>query len=124
MTRLRSYRDLVAWQKAMDLTVAVYRATAGFPRTEEFGLRGQMRRAAVSIPSNIAEGYARQTTKDYLRFLRQARGSAAELSTQCEAAMRLGMLPDVCAELERIEEVDRILHGLIEGVKRTKKKPL
>jgi four helix bundle protein len=122
MSDVRSYRDLIAWQKAMDLTVDVYRATDGFPKSEEFGLQGQMRRAAVSIPSNVAEGYARQTTKDYLRFLRMARGSAAELSTQCEVAMRLRLMPSDCTEICAVDEVERILVGLIDGIKRSKRR--
>jgi four helix bundle protein len=120
--KIQSHRDLIAWQRAMDLVVAIYQATAPFPKSEEFGLQGQVRRAAVSIPSNIAEGYARQTTKDYLRFLRQARGSAAELSTQCELSVRLGYLAAPCPEQQLIVDLDRILNRLIAAIKESRKR--
>ena len=78
---VKSYRDLIAWQRARDLVREVYLLTATFPVGERFGLVSQMDRSAVSIPSNIAEGYGRATTQDYLHFLRIARGSAYELET-------------------------------------------
>ena len=83
------YRDLIVWQKAMELVVDVYRLTKEFPPTEIYGLTSQMRRAAVSIPSNIAEGRRRGTEKDNKYFLRVAFGSGAELETQIEIANRL-----------------------------------
>jgi four helix bundle protein len=88
----RSYKDLVAWQKAMDLVTATYRATAGFPRDELFGLTSQLRRAAVSIPSNIAEGQGRLSEKEFRHFLGQARGSLMEAETQLQIAENLGYL--------------------------------
>ena len=88
---VRSYRDLVAWQRARDLVREVYLLTAKFPVGERFGLVSQMDRAAVSVPSNIAEGYGRATTQDYLHFLRIARGSAYELETQLVLAEDLGL---------------------------------
>src|SRR5262245_3618122 len=84
---IQTFRDLIAWQKAMNLAKEIYRLTKAMPASEQFGLTNQMRRAAVSIPSNIAEGYARQSTRDYLKYLRTARGSLAELSTQYELAI-------------------------------------
>ena len=75
---VRSYKDLVAWQKSMDLVTAVYRASQGFPKEEIFGLVSQIRRAAVSVPSNIAEGHARTLKKEFQYFLSNARGSLAE----------------------------------------------
>jgi len=85
----KSYRDLVVWQRAMQLVVAVYEITGQFPPEERFGLTSQMRRAAVSIPSNIAEGRFRGSKKDYLQFLRIAYSSGAEHETQVEIAKRL-----------------------------------
>jgi four helix bundle protein len=87
---MESYRELIVWQKGMDLVVAVYRLTATFPKSETFGLASQIQRAAVSIPSNIAEGNALKQTKAYLRHLAIASGSLAEVETQLEIAERLG----------------------------------
>ena len=89
-----SYRDLIAWQKAMDLVTAIYRATAGFPRDEIYGLTSQLRRAAVSIPSNIAEGQGRQSTREFIHFLSIAYGSLNEAQTQILIAERLKYLND------------------------------
>ena len=86
---VKSFRDLAVWQKAMDLTSLVYQATADLPPEERFGLVSQARRAAVSVPANIAEGHRRSSTKDYLRFLSIAAGSLAELETLLELASRL-----------------------------------
>ena len=92
MKKTVSYKDLIVWQKGMDLVVAVYRLTEGFPKEEIYSLTAQMRRAAVSIPSNIAEGRRRRTKKDYAYFLRIAYGSGAELETQLELSKRLCMI--------------------------------
>ena len=86
---IMSYRDLIAWQKAMDLVTAIYRATAGFPRDEIYGLTSQLRRAAVSTPSNIAEGQGRQSTREFIHFLSIAYGSLNEAQTQILIAERL-----------------------------------
>ena len=86
---VRSYKDLVAWQKSMDLVTAVYRISQGFPKEAIFGLVSQIRRAAVSVPSNIAEGHARTSRKEFLYFLSNARGSLAELETQLTIAHQL-----------------------------------
>ncbi|MCB0072287.1 MAG: four helix bundle protein [Caldilineaceae bacterium] len=93
MTQIESYRDLRVWQNAMDLCVALYKATTAFPSSEIYGLTSQMRRASVSIPSNIAEGY-RRSRAEYIRFVSISRGSAAELDTQLELAYRIGLLPE------------------------------
>ena len=112
---VKSYRDLSAWQKASLLVKEVYLLTAAFPVGERFGLVSQMNRAAVSIPLNIAEGYGRATTQDYLHFLRIARGSAYELETQLVLAQDLGL----CTEARglrvqvMLQEEIRILHVLI-----------
>ncbi|MGB7188726.1 MAG: four helix bundle protein [Acidobacteriaceae bacterium] len=85
-----SYRDLIAWQRAVDLSVQIYKVTADFPREEIYGLSSQMRRAAVSIASNIAEGYGRASRREYRQFLSIAHGSTLELQTQLAIAKRLG----------------------------------
>jgi len=87
---VKSYRDLEVWQLGLDLVETIYRYTAEFPRSETYGLTAQMRSAAVSIPSNIAEGQARSSSKEFLHFLSIALGSLAELETQIELATRLG----------------------------------
>ncbi|MEE8169535.1 MAG: four helix bundle protein [Phycisphaerae bacterium] len=122
MSRIRTYRDLIAWRKSMDLASMIYRETRRLPEAERYGLIAQLRRAAVSIPSNIAEGYARQTTSDYLRYLRIARGSLAEVSTQLELAIELHLMPANEELTSQIEEVDRILQGLIRSLQQTTKK--
>jgi len=91
----KSYRDLVVWQKAMDLVTAIYRITAQFPREEMYGLTSQLRRAAVSIPSNIAEGQGRHGVLEFRHFLRQSCGSLMELETQTLIAERLGYIPAI-----------------------------
>ena len=118
--KIRSYRDLSAWQKARLLVKEVYLLTAGFPVGERFGLVSQMDRSAVSIPSNIAEGYGRAMTKDYLHFLRIARGSAYELETQLVLAQDLGLCTEergLRVQIALQEEV-RILQGLIAALER------
>src|SRR5258705_5137149 len=109
--KLKSYTELIAWQKAMTLVAAVYSATKVFPKEELYGLTSQVRRAAVSIPSNIAEGQGRQTTPDFLRHLSIAYGSLLEMETQMLIALRLDYLaPEVCVDvLERSAEVGRLL---------------
>jgi four helix bundle protein len=87
---VHSFRDLQVWQRAMELTVTVYKLTQGFPREEVFGLSGQLRRAAVSVPSNIAEGQGRLGTREFIQFLGVARGSLCEIQTQIEIARKLG----------------------------------
>jgi four helix bundle protein len=116
----RSYRDLVAWQRAMDLVTATYRATAGFPKDELFGLTSQLRRAAVSIPSNIAEGQGRLSEKEFRYFLGQARGSLMEVETQLHIAENLGYLEreQTALLLQSCGEVGRILNGLLASVSR------
>jgi four helix bundle protein len=90
---MQGYKELIVWQKAMDLVVTTYRITQSFPRTEVYGLASQMQRAAVSVPSNIAEGHGLKQTQAYSRHIAIAGGSLAELETQLEIADRLGYLP-------------------------------
>ena len=111
---VKSYQDLIVWQKAVELAEAVYRATRGFPKEELYGLVSQMRRAAVSVPSNIAEGQARESRGEFVQFLGHARGSLAELHTQTILAERLNMLSTAAADevRQQIEQVGKLLSGL------------
>ena len=113
MASIRSFRDLIVWQKGKDLSKMIYRATENMPKSEIFGLTSQMRRAGVSIPSNIAEGYSRKSRGEYVRGLRIASGSQAELATQWEIATELGMIRNDPAIPKLMEEIDRMLFALI-----------
>ena len=115
-----SYRDLVAWRKAMNLVTEIYKTTLTFPPYELYGLSNQLRRAAVSIPSNIAEGQARFSSKEFHHFLSLARGSLAEIETQLMVAQNLGYLrPEQNGVLlGEAAELGRILNGLIASIKR------
>jgi four helix bundle protein len=110
----RSYKDLVVWQKGIALAKLVYQLTKNFPSEEKFGLVAQMRRAAVSIPSNIAEGQARHTTGEFIQFISHAEGSVAELDTQLILSIELKFCRDVGAEaaFELIAELRRMLNVL------------
>ncbi|MDP1912570.1 four helix bundle protein [Brevundimonas sp.] len=112
---VRHYRDLLVWQKAIIWGEAVYAATRNWPRDERFGLTSQIRRAAVSVPSNIAEGCARRSTAEFVRFLSIARGSLAEVETQTIIAAKLGYLDQgtQTSLLEAADEISRMLAGLI-----------
>lgn len=114
----RSYKDLVAWQKAMELVTATYRVSARFPEEEVFGLTSQLRRGAVSIPSNIAEGQGRLSQKEFRYFLGQARGSLMEVETQLQIALNLtyAQKADIEQTMEMCAEVGRILNGLLASV--------
>jgi len=118
--RQTDFRDLVLWQKAMALASAAYSTTRSLPRDEAFGLTRQIRRAAVSVPSNIAEGSARRTSRDYLAFLHVSRGSLAELRTQLLLARDVGFLTDSdLRSLEsQVDEVGRLLNAVIRGLSR------
>ena len=111
---VQGFRDLIVWQRAMELVESVYRATEDFPSKERYGLTNQLRRAAVSIPSNIAEGQGRNTTLDFLRFLSISRGSLQEVQTQIELTRRLGYLDEArCAEVSLLaDEVAKLINGL------------
>jgi len=113
-----AFSDLRVWQSAMELALQIYRETSNFPRSETYGLTQQMRRAAVSVPSNIAEGKGRRTSKDFSQFLFQARGSLLELQTQTMIAKRLGYLGDEQANvfLKAAAEVRKSLAGLINSL--------
>lgn len=111
------YRELIAWQKAMTLVKHVYEVTKSFPDDEKFGLVSQMRRCAVSIPSNIAEGQARNTTGEFKQFVGVARGSIAELTTKLLIAEQLGYLNAPQQIIDLAEEVGRILTGLSQSLR-------
>ena len=112
---LRSYRELIAWQKSVELVTEIYAITKEFPRDEIYGLTIQLRRSAVSVPSNIAEGQGRATKGEFIQFLGHARGSLFELETQIVIAEKLGYLaPQIELQVaSRITEVARILNGLL-----------
>ncbi len=123
--RVSSYKDLIVWQKSVELVTEIYAATAKFPREEAFGLTSQLRRCAVSVPSNIAEGQGRATRGEFIQFLAHARGSLFELETQVHIAGKLGYL---CGENQgrpgmRVEEVARILNGLLTSLGVARRKP-
>ncbi len=117
-TVIKSHRDLIVWQKAMDLTVRVYHLTKSFPREETYGLTSQIRRASASIPANIAEGQGRRLSKEFQQFLANARGSLLELDTHLELSFRIGYLSkENHNELkDKINEGGRILNGLMRSL--------
>lgn len=120
MGKIASYRDLVAWQKAMQLVTDVYRLTQGFPKEELFSLTNQIRKSAISIPCNIAEGQGRSSRKEFLYFLANARRSLWELETQIIIAKNLKYLKDeeVNQFLEALTELGKVLNGLIIALKK------
>jgi four helix bundle protein len=117
---VKNYQELVAWQKAMDLVEDVYKLSKHFPREELYALTSQIRRAAVSVPSNIAEGQGRRTTADFLRHLSIAYGSLREVETQAMIARRLKYIPSANVELvmDRAGEVGRLLNGLMSALEK------
>lgn len=116
---VRSHRDLIVWQKAMDLVVAVYEICGSFPKQETYGLVSQIRRAAASIPANIAEGQGRRLPREFVQFLANARGSLLELDTHLELALRLSFISaeQHMAVKDRADEVGRLLNGLMRSIK-------
>ena len=114
MTSLKSYQDLEVWKKSIDWVERIYRVSSGFPPEERFGLTSQIRRAAVSVPANVAEGAARTGTREFLQFLSVASGSLAEVETFLILAGRLGYLaePDRQALEAEADEISRMLGGL------------
>jgi four helix bundle protein len=112
--KITHYKQLIVWQRGMELAKAIYKLTASFPSEEKFGLTSQMRRAAVSVPSNIAEGQARHGTGEFLQFLSHASGSLAELETQLLLGANLGYYKasDSSAMLKEIEELQRMLAAI------------
>ena len=119
MTEIKSFRDLLIWQKSMDLVTEIYLISKKFPKEELYGLTSQIRRSVVSIPSNIAEGYGRRATGDYIRFLNIAQGSLYEFQTQLEVAYRIKYIEQKEYESLRISsiEIERMVNGLIKKLK-------
>ena len=117
-TRIRSYRELKIWQRSMDLTVQTYELTRRFPSEEKYGLSSQMRRAAASVPANIAEGQARRSKKEFLQMLSIARGSLAELETFVTLSERLGLIRRETSNslLENCAEINRMMNGLMRSL--------
>jgi four helix bundle protein len=113
-----SYKDLLAWQRAIEMSVALYKFTSGFPKEETYGLASQLRRAGVSVPSNIAEGYARLSRGEYKQFLGIARGSNSEVQTQLVIARELGFgSPQLLDKAEGLSnEVGKLLAGIIRSL--------
>jgi four helix bundle protein len=115
----QSFKDLIAWQKAIALTIAIYKLTESFPLSERYGLTDQLRRAAVSVASNIAEGYGRSTRGEYIQFLGHARGSNCEVETQLVivAALGFGLEPNRAIAEKLCSDVSRLLRGLIQSLR-------
>jgi len=118
---LKNYKELKVWQRAYQLCLEIYKVTKTFPKEERYGLSSQIRRAAVSVPSNIAEGYGRKTTAEYIQALYIAYGSNCELETQIRLSGDLGFID--AENLERVEknvgDIERMLKGLIKSLEKT-----
>lgn len=114
------YKDLIAWQRGIDLVARVYRVTGKFPKSEQFGLVNQLRRAAVSVPSNIAEGQARLTALEFRQFLGHARGSLSEVYTQIVIGQRLEYIKEEESEplFTLLDELGRLINGLIRAIEK------
>ncbi len=117
MSKIESYKDLIVWQKAISLVEEIYLQTSFLPKEELYGLSSQMRRCAVSIPSNIAEGYRRRSTGDYARFLSIADGSAAELETQLIIANKIYKNINLEKSFSILEEIQKILFTIIKKLR-------
>lgn len=115
--KIRNHKDLKVWKKSLDLVDNIYRITEFFPNKEIYGLTNQLRRSAVSVPSNIAEGAARSSKKEFIQFLYIALGSLAELETQMIIASRLGYLNTLDSLLNDVKLIQRLLNGLIYSLK-------
>ena len=114
MADMRPHRKLLVWKKSIELVILIYRITGTYPKSEQFGLTSQMRRAAVSVPSNLAEGAARKGKKEFKQFLNIAQGSISELDTQMEVSHRLDYITkeDYANLLQKLTEISKMLYGL------------
>ena len=121
MDKVKTHRDLNVWREAMDLAKSIYSLTAEFPKEEIYGLVSQMKRAAVSVPSNIAEGAARNSNKEFIRFLYNSLGSLAELETQLLLSRELGFVQSRDIHVD-IEGIRKMLFGLIKHLRNSSKK--
>ena len=122
---VRDYRDLLVWQRAVDFIAEIYRISAAFPRTEQFGLTAQLRGASVSVAANIAEGSGRATSRDFMNFLSNARGSLKEAESMVFVAQRLAFVPpEDCVEALRLaDETSRMMAGLRATIRKRNRKP-
>ena len=122
MSEIRSFTDLKVWQRSMDLVVVLYDLTERYPRSEQFALTSQTRRAAVSIPSNIAEGFCSGSTPNYIKHLHIALGSEGELFTQLECGRRLGFAddPQLNHYFDELSQIGKMLRGLVKSLERTR----
>lgn len=125
MVNVRNYQDLIVWQKSLEFTIAIYNSTKVFPKEETYGLISQMRRAAVSISSNIAEGQTRHTVKQFFQFLSIARSSLSELETQIILSYRLNYLNENQKKelLDSAEEIGKMLSSLMKTLTKSKNSP-
>jgi four helix bundle protein len=121
MGDINSYRDLKVWQIGMDIAVACYELTRDFPKSETYGMVSQLRRASVSIPANIAEGYGRDSTGNFVSFLRTAQGSLKEVETHALVCVRVGLVDETSAAplLQQCEELGRMLRAYIRSIQRS-----
>jgi four helix bundle protein len=122
MSKIQSFRDLLVWQKSMNLAERCYRMSTRFPRDHQLVLGHEIRKSCVSVPSNIAEGFGRHHTAEYIHHLRYSNGSNNELQTQVELGKRIEIVsePDASAIIGDAEEIGRMLHGLIAALDRTR----
>lgn len=116
--KINTYKDLIVWQKSVALVTSIYALTRTFPQEEKFGIVSQLNRASISIPSNIAEGWGRESAENYLQFLRISRGSLMETETLLEISKNLGLIKnnDFSDITNQIQEVSKILQGLIKSI--------
>ncbi len=115
---LKSHKDIVVWQKSIELVSSIYLLTQSFPEAERFGLISQLRRASVSVPSNIAEGAARNSKKEFIQFLYISLGSLSEIETQLIIAEKLKLIDDKTEVQESVDEIRKLILGLIRSLKR------
>jgi four helix bundle protein len=113
MNNFKTHKDLDVWRKSMDFTLKVYKLSGGFPKNEMYGLTSQIRRAAMSIPSNIAEGAARKSRNEFINFLYYSIGSLSEVETQLELGLRLNYYSNSDTYIEEIEIIRKMLYGLV-----------
>jgi len=120
--KIKSYRDINVWLKAIDFVTFIYNLTSKYPRDELYGLSLQMRKCAISIPSNIAEGYGRRSTQDYIRFLQIAMGSLYEIQTQIQISLNLKFIPQIDFDYiyKKSHQIEILLRSLIEKIKSSK----
>jgi four helix bundle protein len=120
---MKTYRDLIVWQKSMDLVLKVYKLASLFPDEEKYNLTSQIKRCAVSVPSNISEGYGRSSSGDYIRFLKIASGSLYEFQTQLEICFRLEFVGEISyREVNSLSiEIEKMLSSLISKIKGSRK---